>query len=766
MAAFYPINVPLVNYFFYNYTLTASGPNLPLAGGFIFFREDEDHTVPKPTYSDVSDPNAPVVNPNPVPMNAVGAIPLFYAEEGFYYIVITGPDADFDNPIWTFEHVDFSGGAGLGGTNVINYVPNGQFLLHNVQNAHDDVEQGEITQAVTDVAWGGWTFRRPEGSTATDLVTFERYDAWNANPTGNPRYAIRLQCTDPGTGDAYKSLRVTWPNVNKFASAQPYTIAFSGMDNFAGSAPIDVYLVKNFGTGGDDETNTLLTTFNLTPTETAFSYIFVFGTNAEKVIGALDDDFVALDFRVRTDEEIDVLMTDFDLEAGELIDPVYPATTDRQDVSAALGGGFPVPNPDGSDLYLTPRLTATGWMYDDAEIGEVIAESNQATYINSLSTVTNKLLSDGSSYPTAGFSPLGIPFARLQSKYWNPILNASIYGTGASYFNTATSQAKNNQLIVSNNSDGVVDAVVDGTAPTGFTFGVVYTGTASNFNCKAWAGNFLTTTGFFIERLEVGTVANATGGTAGYNITEYQAGDPDIPQITFVNPASTTTAGTYFLFSTPAINYYVWFQIDGAGSDPAVSGRTGIKINLDSTDNSNMYALKIALALNSAGQESTINTTVASTIPASSFFTLSSNVADYYVWYAKDGVGTDPKITNAKGIRVDVLGTDTAVQVAIKTQTAMNMLYFAVPNLQGQFLRGLGGGMSDRYSMVPYVTGDNLGTFQISQNKSHLHSIDGMSTDGQSGGGLSVLSGSASTGYAGIYESRPDNTNVIYSIRY
>lgn len=776
MASFYPINAPLVNYFFYNYTQTQTGSTIPIAGGKVFFFEDNDHTVPKPTYSDVSDPNNPVVNTNPLVLNDAGATPLYYAEPGLYYIVVTGPDGDTANPIWTFEHVDFEGGAGNGGENVINYMPNGQFLLHVDLPAIDGYDAGEIRADTTNIAWGGWTFERSTGSTAVDIVTFEKYTQYAANPTGNPLYSLRYQCTTFDSGDAYKGIRLTYPDVNRFASDQQrYTVSFQGVDNLAGSVPVSIYLIKNFGTGGSAQTATLLTTVNLNSTMTNYAYSFLFGNNSGKVIGSQGDDFVALEFRFPTNELNDVNVVCFQQQSGTLLAPVYPETTQRQDVTAALGGGFPVPNPDGSDLYLMPKLTAIGWIYDDSCIGDVAFESQNDVYVDNLHPTSNRLLPTGQKYETIGYSPLGIPYGRLQQKYWVSSANIPRYGTGADYFSVFfdNTVGSGNQIIINNNTGGAVTDAADGTPATGFTINTIHTGADYLVKCY-----FKSAASIVIENLENGLDPFITAGTSGFSVGTFRAGTPLTPQIselTVTAPAG--LGGKYFTFSN-ATDYYVWFTLDGAGSDPAPGG-TGILVKLYSFDSAQYVARKIQEALNS-WQLTTVLTTVASTVPAGSYFNLNATGGAYYVWFTKDGVGTDPA-PGGTGIQVDLLSSDTETQVATKIQIAINSKYFAVPDWRGWFLRGKGGidpFQNDRWSLVPGITGNEVGTFENDSNQQHRHDITFTSQNPVigfvSGSGFQAGTDSndstapitATIGYSGLNESVPKNASVNYAIIY
>jgi hypothetical protein len=775
MASFYPINAPLVNYFFYNYTLTTDGPNLPLAGGFIFFRDNDDHDVEKNTYSDVSDPNNPVVNPNPIQFNAVGALPLFYAEEGSYYIIITGPDGDLDNPIWTFENVNFGGEPGSSSENIVNYAPNGQFLLHNDLPETPDKQAGEVREDSTPVAYGNWTFERSPGSNSTDFVTFEQYAEWSANPTGNPVYSIRIQCTEADSNDNIKALRITFPDVNRFASAgQFYTFAFSGIDNDALDFPVDLYLVKNFGTDGSDQEAVLLETFTLTADESDFYHSFTFGTNQDKVIGA--GSFVALDVRMRTDETFDISMTDFQLQSGNLAQPPYPETTQQQDVSAALGGGFPIPNPDGSDLFLVPRLTRTGWIYDDAEIGASFTDFALIDFdgATGLHAASNLMLAAGYKYITAEYSPLGIPFRRLFNKIFDDTVgvNVPLYGTGADYL-TCAYAGTGSQLIISNNTLGSVSNAANGSPSTTFTIATIHQGDTGYF-CKAY---MVAADTFYIQNTSAGVVTDINANNSGFTVAVVQAGNTVVPEISSVQTiaASGITAADYFTFYTYNVTpqqYYLWMTIDGAGADPAPGG-AGIKVDLLSTDDAATVAQKIRTSLNGF-EVTTIQTVAASSVPAGSFFTISATGGGYYIWYTIGGTGTQPS-PGGTGIKVELISTDDAATVASKTQKAINSYSFAIPDVRGQFLRAANSGATVdpgvRWSMVPGVIGNQtLGTYELSDNLSHVHIIRN-GTGAQSGTGADVFEpngpvGDNTTEYSGITESRPLSMNVTCAIRY
>jgi hypothetical protein len=63
--------------------------------------------------------------------------------------------------------------------------------------------------------------------------------------------------------------------------------------------------------------------------------------------------------------------------------------------------------------------------------------------------------------------------------------------------------------------------------------------------------------------------------------------------------ASTLTSGDYFLISSgnDVVDYYVWFDIDDAGSSPAISGKTAIEVDVAAGDTAAQVATKLKVVL-------------------------------------------------------------------------------------------------------------------------------------------------------------------------
>ena len=81
-----------------------------------------------------------------------------------------------------------------------------------------------------------------------------------------------------------------------------------------------------------------------------------------------------------------------------------------------------------------------------------------------------------------------------------------------------------------------------------------------------------------------------------YNAT-YDGGQQEVTEIT-CNDANTLVGGECLTLNSSTTGYYVWYRVDGAGVDPALAGRTGIMVELDSVaDNADAVALKTAGAI-------------------------------------------------------------------------------------------------------------------------------------------------------------------------
>jgi hypothetical protein len=757
---------------------------LPLRNGVIAFYEDEARTISKPVYKlSGSPPNYSYVSlGSEITLSSIGTmqddntgddiILYYFPFEGtpedsdgnveLYYVTVENESGvnQFTREAWpNFINTESSS------TDFTNYVPNGQFLFHNDVPLTDTTKDaGEITAPITTVAQGDWTFERPAGSTAKDIVTFEAFNSYVSDPSASPQYRIRIICETPSAGDSYKDLRIKFTDVNKFASTtQKYTFAFTGESNETGSLSVSLILIKNFGTNGSATTETPLG--NLVIPAGGYSVAqttqgFTFGVNTGKTIGA--DSYLQFAIRFPTDSGFDSSLTNFILTPEAVDIETFPQTTDGDFSNQSLIAG--APNPDGSDLYLPLVSTPSGITYSHSDIGKIFPCVYETPNIS-------ELLCDGTKYETAAYSSDGIPYSRLQAVLYNTTLNIPRFGTGQQFL-TAYPDPVTSQMIVSTNYPGAATDTSDGTIATGFIFNTIHGGSDYGIQAHLTSNDTVYAINDFI-----GACAAANPGTTAFGIYTIRTGTALIKQVVTITPVGTvsTFAGTYFTISSTTGNFYVWFKVDGAGSDPAPGG-TGIQIDLASTYDLTTVALLIAEAL-SGHQQTTINFLAGTDVVVGSYFNLYVTAAfnaEYYVWFTKDGIGTDPAPSGKIPIKVAVLSADSDAQVAIKTQHAINSKYFAVPDLRGQFLRGWDDGADvdpeseNRWTLNSLIYGDKVGTQQLDDFLSHTHGYLYGNTQQAASGPDEVTPDNfaTTTTAAGGFETRPVNTYVNYVIKY
>lgn len=191
------------------------------------------------------------------------------------------------------------------------------------------------------------------------------------------------------------------------------------------------------------------------------------------------------------------------------------------------------------------------------------------------------------------------------------------------------------------------------------------------------------------------TVSQATSGNSG-------------TQWTCTLNGSSINGGDYFIFANGEnSSFYVWFVVDGSGSDPSAGG-TGIQVSTESTGTPDAIAQQIVNACtgqttnmnvsylgsavvsfanstfgNSSPQPSvgsgsgfTLNVTnpgseIITTLGGFTFFTDVST--GYYVWTNLNGLGSDPGSQGgaSNGVQVTLTGAYTSSQLADAIVTAI-----------------------------------------------------------------------------------------------
>jgi hypothetical protein len=756
---------------------------LPLANGVVTFYKDQARTVLKPIYTiSGSPPNYTYVQlPNPVSLSATGTfqdangnniIPYYFPhdESGnieLYYITVysAGNVLQFTREGWPNFIESFSDEES---SNLTNYVPNGQFLLHNNIPATTTTLVGQITQPKTLIAQGGWSFDRPADSTATDFILFPRFNAFISNPTANPRYAVRISTTVASSGDLFKDLRLTFKDVNKFANTTQ-TFSFTGQTNTSTNLSLTILLIKNYGTKGSPEDSTVIKTVMIQNAPSIINQTIQFGNNIGKSIGLNDDDYVQIVIRLPLSFIFDATFTDFILTPGDVKLTQFPQTTSTQFIYRT-SGYMPPPNADGYDLYLPRIKTLEGEQYDDSQIGQCVFQVRK-------DPLPGELRCDGASYSYNEYSKEGIPYKRLGDVL---LENGSYpkFGTGTSFVSAKV--IPTHLLVITTNMAGATTKASPGTS--GFTITTRVVGNNYDVIGFNFGTNYL-----YIKQTSIGVIDGPVVHTASsyLNVSNIRNGQETFA-ITRVEVTSVDNgiAGKWFQFPSKTKQYGVWFSVDGKGDNPVPSDVTPIKIDLSASMDVNGRASFIAETLG-GHQITTIAVTDAASITAGSYFQFSVNLSsqNYYVWYKKDNKGVDPS-PGGIGIVVDILGTDLQADVETKTVAAINKRYVTVPDSRNQFIRiwndkGVDDPDVTQLRGFPYgqgqISGDMIGSLQLDEIYDHNHpslfngqysfANPNVAINGYTGGDNSVNYW-PTTGNFGGSESRANNQFLNMFIKY
>lgn len=765
---------------------------LPLVKGKITFYKDDQRTLAglKPIYTlSGSPPNYSYVElPNPLTLSAVGTIqddngnnvlPFYfpYDEQGnleLYYVTVYSSDAvlQFTREGWPNINLDNSKNEG----NIVNFIPNGQFLIHNNIPAKENKVAGEITQAITILAPGGWTFHRPEQSTAKDLVVFERFGSAVSNPTGYPRYAIRIENQLPSSGDLVKDLRIRFRNVNRFASKDHYyTFAFAAQTNTGNALGVTALVIKNFGQSGSPVEEKITNTVTLTSTYTLINIPFIFGENQNKTLGLNDDDSVAIALRFPTNSVFDVSLTDFILTQGNAQITDYPQITDSKVISQSVAGSLPIPRADGWDNYLPIVYAQTGFTFYDGDIGKVYAAMYPEPSVG-------ELLQDGTRYLRSAYSQEGIPYARVAKKLWDESLGYYRSGNGITFV-TANLDAQNKLILTTNQAGSATDASA---GTTEFTVETVFEG--KDYGLNTFLGK--NAKQVLCQAKVIGRVTVPDAKKSGFTITDLRNSEAIKHLFLIECPDAKNLAGKYFYFNTTTTAYTLYCTVDGKGDDPKIKDRTSIKLSLLNTQTAEEVAIYLAEFL-AGHQLTTIQCLEARKITSGSYLTFSTSTPETFrVIYHKEKqkllnasfIGTS--ISDSKDadleIPIDLLETDTAEQVAQKTKIAINQFYFAVWDMRDAFIRGWNKDnqidTGDRFfSYGQGLIKNNLGSFQLDDITSHNHPalfggqyVFGYPhpSEGAYSGGDNSLNFSPATGDQGGPESRPINFSANFVMKY
>ena len=205
------------------------------------------------------------------------------------------------------------------------------------------------------------------------------------------------------------------------------------------------------------------------------------------------------------------------------------------------------------------------------------------------------------------------------------------------------------------------------------------------------------------EQTQVQTIADSSGSLSGTYFNLYSTTSdyymwfnidgssfnpglsyPEITEVV-INTDASGLDGDYFLLSSSSTDYYVWMNVDNGSTDPAIGGRTGIEVNILSTDTEAEVAGKIATVLQSESAFSISTTTQTITItnntPGSTINAADSGANNFSITITQQG---QDAAASGAGIEVGITTDDTAEIIAGNIDTALE----SIPAFNGSYSSG------------------------------------------------------------------------------
>lgn len=730
----------------------------PLAGGRLFFYKDNNRTDFKTVFTLSGDaPNySYVALPNPVNLSSSGSpVDVSGNNIKIYYFPF---DEDGNQELYYVIAQDSSGGreftrgaqpnpeTNASGEDItqFNYIPNGQFLSHTTP------PNNLLVGGENFIAQGGFVIELPPVPGSANTVKFVPIN-FTTNPSQSPRYEMQLDYV--ASTDTFKNIGIRFNDVNKFSATDSlFTFAFWGVANV--NVPISIQIFKFCGTLGTIVPAIVKATDVITTTGVMHQYQFTFDSNAAYTIDTVaNNDYVQINIALPPAISPSIRVSDFALVAGAVNLNQFPLQTNADMIARGVFGWTDVPKGDGSDLGLSPILTQYGMTWSGSagnvagDVGDggwsfgAIVSPFSVSPIN----YSNKMPTDGAQYPFDGHAVNGIPFSRLGNFLLanSAVPGVPMFGTGPSFVTCYPYATELDRFRLSVNSPGTpILAASPGT--TGWnvagivTYGVSTTGSATfNYASSNTVADTVLCAANFVTPF-----AAAGAGTSGFTVTVVSGftgllAEQNYGFTVLCVSAATLTNGPgnnadYWLFSSNTVNYYMWFVINGE-IDPLVAGRTGIRINLQSSYTAQDVA-NIVREVIQALQESEIQVTTdtGTGLLPGQYWLFQTNPAaplNYYAYQVINGVGVDPMVPGALPIRVELTTAQAADvdQIALVNWQTVNKQFYAAPFCDGMVPRGVDFSgrfdldVAQRWSNVSGLSGANFGTFEYQQLLSHNH---------------------------------------------
>lgn len=178
------------------------------------------------------------------------------------------------------------------------------------------------------------------------------------------------------------------------------------------------------------------------------------------------------------------------------------------------------------------------------------------------------------------------------------------------------------------------------------------------------------------------TVASGAAGDTAVvkGVTLTAVDHRETSNITYAADSSGSLNSKFFTFQEQSgINkYYVWFNINSAGVDPAVAGAVGIEVAGATGASAATLATATVTAANAGAASSITFSADVSGSLNSKFFTFAKykGTQGYYVWFNINGAGVDPAPAGLQGIQIAAATGASAASLA----TAAYAAILGVPN--------------------------------------------------------------------------------------
>lgn len=696
----YPINSPLINYFFYAAPLSQNGPNVPLAGGFIYTFDANDHSVQLPTYSSI-DPTL-VENDNPIQLGQAGECPLFYLNDQLYYIVITGPDGDLQNPVATIDNYNPANGSG----NVTPSTANGDDFIVNGQFTYPitfyplgaDNTIGLITNTETVVAWG-CEFLQDPGTTTKNIVVVN--PVINQDIEGDPINELKLTSTDIDAGEETKDFRWELGPVNLLAGSTA-TFTTQLQNKLSGDVSVQLFLEKSFGNGNPANY------VNPIPNGT-----FTAGTEREKKSVVFDipldagnevtnGNYVAIRLRGPIGQICEFSITNVALFAGNVADPVYSPTSGSEEKSQILGNATRIEGAGLVENYSTYTY-ADGVIYPYADAGTMVICPVGSAQPFRVSCNGGELLVSGytNNIPNSRlYAVIGDMFGSSGDIIVTSNANNVIFTSGTGEVQNSTYSAGTTLFIMTNTTQGLrlgVSAVIQNantvrvtwqgnfapvqTPPAGTPFGAIDNGLMGNWFDASYLLVPITTS----PPITVNTVAAGSGSTQAVADVTFNSSSAinyktdylatkflNINFLEFAN-FNSNTRGTY----PGSLNSLVFFNVDGSHNSSGLNGSKQVAVPLTS----NMSIAQMMNAFKTTVANPFVWTMTVNQVPvAGAYFLYSSASVDYADYYIVDGIGSAPVLPGRTiGSGIQISSGDALETIAQKTAEAGNSLSYTLP---------------------------------------------------------------------------------------